>query len=82
MQKIISELIEGNKLKVVVRPNSKKTELIEVDKVKGVVKIALKEPAENNKANFELLKFLKKHLKKEVKIKKGQNSKEKVLEIV
>ncbi len=82
MQKIISELIEGNKLKVVVRPNSKKTELIEVDKVKGVVKIALKEPAENNKANFELLKFLKKHLKKEVKIKKGQNSKEKILEIV
>ncbi len=81
MQKIISELIEDNKLKVVVRPNSKKTELIEVDKVRGVVKIALKEPAENNKANFELLKFLKKHLKKEVKIKKGQNSKEKILEI-
>ncbi|MFW6383737.1 MAG: DUF167 family protein [Nanoarchaeota archaeon] len=79
---MISDCIEGNNLKIIVKPNSKKTELIGVDTENKVVRIDLKEPAENNRANVELLKFLKKQLKKEVRIKKGLNSKEKILEIL
>lgn len=45
--------------------------------------VRLKSRAENNKANIELIKFLKKHFKaQKVRIKSGFNSGKKVVEIV
>jgi len=41
----------------------------------------LKNPAQDNKANLELLKILKKHFKKDIKIIKGLKSKNKVIKI-
>ena len=43
--------------------------------------IALKSPAEQNKANIELIKFLTRLTKKKIKIIKGLKSKTKVVEI-
>lgn len=79
---MISDCVESNKIKIVVNPNSKETKILEEDLENKVIKIALKEPAEGNRANKELVKFIKKQLKREVKIKKGLNSREKLLEIL
>ncbi len=63
---------------VKVKPNSSKNEIVE----KGEIwKVNIKAPPEDNKANIELIKFLKKELKQEVKIVRGLKSREKVVEI-
>lgn len=78
----MKELIQNITFKVIVKPNSKKTEILGVDKQKKAVKIAVNAPADKNKANLELIKFLSKKLKKKVRIKTGLNSKEKIITIV
>lgn len=65
---------------VLVKPNSPKTEFIGL--VNGILKIALKAHPENGKANVELVKFLKKQLKKDVKIISGFTSKKKIVRIL
>ncbi len=61
-----------------VKPNSNKNEILE----KGEVwKVNIKSPPQDNKANIELIKFLKKELKKQVRIVRGFRSKEKVVEV-
>ena len=64
------------KIKVKVKPGSKKQEIIK-DKV---WRIKLKEKAEKNKANIELINLLKKRFNK-VKIVNGLKSREKILEV-
>ena len=88
----IKDCIKDNKLKVVVKPNANKTEVMELNvcNIGGnskcnnscVVKIAVKAIPDKNKANIELVKFLSKLLKKKVRIVSGMKSKEKVLEII
>ncbi|MBI2134917.1 YggU family protein [Candidatus Woesearchaeota archaeon] len=68
--------------KVLIRPNSPKNEIIGYDDDKKVYKINIKEKAEENKANKELIKFLSKELGKRVKIKSGLRSREKIIEIM
>ncbi|MBN1646172.1 YggU family protein [Candidatus Woesearchaeota archaeon] len=76
-----SKLIENNRLLVQVKPNSKKTEVIGFDYTSKMLIVAVKAPAEDNKANIELVKFLSRQLKKQVRIKKGLTNKRKTLEI-
>lgn len=72
---------EKDIIKVIVKPNSPKNEIICFDKNKQAYKINIKAKAENNKANKELIKFLSKTLNKKVKIKKGIKSREKIINI-
>ena len=71
--------IENNYLSVLVKPNSRKTEIIKIKD--NVVKIAIAAPAEDNKANIELIKFVSKMLKRKVTIISGLKSKNKLLKI-
>ncbi len=66
-------------IKVKVKPNSKNQG---IEKKNGFYIIKLKSSPENNKANLELLKLLKKYFKKEIKIKSGFVSKNKIIEIL
>jgi len=66
-------------IKVKVKPNSKAQELVKTGE--NEYKIALKEKAEDNKANIELLKLVKRHFGKEVKIIKGLKSRNKIVEV-
>jgi uncharacterized protein (TIGR00251 family) len=75
----IEQFIENGFLKIVVKTNAKKNEI--VGEINGLVKIAVKAPAEMNKANRELVKFLSKMLKKNVEIVSGLTSKQKVLKV-
>lgn len=78
----ILPLFKEGKLTLSVKPNSAKNEIKEWNKEKQILKINIKAPAENNKANIEIIKFFNKLLKKNVKIVSGLSSKKKVLKIV
>lgn len=77
----ISSFIKNNSLKIIVKPNSKKSEILGYDESKQALRVAIAAPAEDNKANIEIIKFFKKLTKKNVRIKIGLQSKNKVLEI-
>ena len=67
------------KIRIKVKPNSGKQEII---KKQDFYLAYLKSSPENNKANIELLKLLKRHFKKEVKIKSGFTSRNKIIELI
>jgi len=69
-----------DKFKVLVKPNSSRTEYVCVDDV-GRHKISIKEKAEDNKANLALVKFFKKKFGLNVRIVSGLKSREKLLEV-
>ena len=68
------------KLKIKVQPNSGRQEIIQLSE--DEYKVFLKKSPEDNKANLELIKLLKKHFKSDVKIIKGHTSKNKIIEVI
>ncbi|MDP3992539.1 MAG: DUF167 domain-containing protein [Nanoarchaeota archaeon] len=66
------------KIKVRVKPNSGKQEIV---KTEEGYSIYLKSVPEKNRANIELIKMLEKHFKKNARIKSGLTSKNKIIEI-
>lgn len=66
-------------IKIKVYPNSGKEEIFKIKE--DFYKVYLKKPAENNKANIELIKVLKKHFHQNVNIIKGIRSKDKIIQI-
>jgi len=71
----------SNKFKIIVKTNTKKNEVLGYDKIKEAYRISIKEKAEDNRANKEIIKFLSKLLKKKVRIVSGLKSKEKIIEV-
>lgn len=65
-------------IKVKVRPNSGRQEIIANEE--GYI-VYLKSAPEDNKANMELVKLLKKHFGKAVRTKSGFISKNKIVEV-
>jgi uncharacterized protein (TIGR00251 family) len=61
-----------------VKPNSSEQS---VEKSGEFYLVKLKSPAQEGKANLELVKLLSKYFGKEVKIKSGFNSRNKIIEI-
>ena len=76
------QINKRDKFKVIVKHSSKKNEIIEFDKESNIYKISVAAPADKNKANKELVKFLSKTLGKQVRIKSGLKSKEKIIEVI
>lgn len=65
-------------IKIKVKPNSGKQKIIKNNENYIAY---LKSPPENNKANIELLKLLKKYFDKSVRIKSGLTSRNKIIEV-
>lgn len=65
-------------LNIKVNVNKKKTEIVSSDPFI----LNIKEKAEKNKANLEIIKFLSKYFGKQVKIVRGLKSKNKVIIVV
>ena len=78
----INQYIQNNHLKIIVKPNSPKTEVIGFDENKKALRIRVHAKPEDGEANAEIIKFFSKQLKKKVFIKSGFKSKEKLLEIL
>lgn len=66
------------KICVKVKPHSGKQEVREKD---GILEVSLKSLPEDGKANEELIKVLRKHFKRNVKIKSGFTSRRKIIEV-
>lgn len=69
-----------NAINVIVKTKSGKSEVI-FDEEKNAYRVNVKAVPENGKANMEVLKLLKKHLKKDVKMISGFKRKEKLVQI-
>jgi uncharacterized protein (TIGR00251 family) len=75
----ISKYISNNSLRILVKPNSNKTEIMDIDEDNKIIKISVKAPADKNKTNLEIIKFFSKLSKKKARIKSGLKSKEKLI---
>ena len=73
--------IKNSKLKIIVKPNSPKSEITGYNKEKQAIKINIKAQPEKGKANKEVIRFLTKALKKQITIKSGLTSKTKIIEV-
>ena len=66
-------------IKIKVYPHSGREEIVKISD--DEYKVYLKKPAEDNKANTELLKLLKKYFKTQVKLVRGLKSRNKIVKI-
>ncbi|RME54536.1 DUF167 domain-containing protein [Candidatus Woesearchaeota archaeon] len=66
------------RLNIVVKTNAKKTRIVEDN---GIIKVEVKAPPENNKANMEIIKLFSKKYKTKARIVQGATSKKKVIEV-
>ena len=76
-----SDYVIDNSLRIIVKHGKKKNYVLGYDYEKKALIVEIKAPAQDNKANKEVVKFLSKQLKKRVKIKSGHTSKMKILTI-
>ncbi len=67
------------KIKIKLHPNSSQEKIVEIEKDKSY-EVWIKEKPIDGKANEELIKFLKKHFKKNIEIVSGFNSRIKMIE--
>ncbi len=67
-------------IKIKVYPNSGREEIIKGSD--DSYRVYLKKPACDNKANIELIKFLKKYFMKDIKLIKGLKSRDKIIELI
>jgi hypothetical protein len=68
------------RLQVKVKPNARETKVLSEEG--NVMTIAVAAPPEDNKANIELIKFLSRKLKKQVRIVSGFGNRSKTLEVL
>ena len=69
-------------IKIKVKPNSEKQEIKKLED--GIYAVNLREKAEDNKANIELLNLLKKYFKvsvKDINLIKGMKGRDKIVEV-
>ena len=76
---MIEKYFKDNKLSIIVQPNSSKNEIKSYCNNRNALKVNIKAPAENNKANIEIIKYFSKFTKKQVKIISGLTSKKKII---
>lgn len=77
----LSEHIKDGKLKIIVKPNSPKSEITGYDEARCALKVNIHAQPDKGKANVEVVKFFSKSLKKKVGIVTGLSSREKILKI-
>ena len=75
----LKDAIIDNKLHILVKPNSKNNEILDYNSEKKAIRITIAAPADKDKANKELLRFVSKQLGKRVVFVSGLRSREKVL---
>ena len=77
--KFLKETEDGTLILIYVQPKAKKNEIEGVDEWRGRLKVKVKAPPVEGKANREVVKFFSKLFNAEVEIVKGQTSREKDL---
>jgi uncharacterized protein (TIGR00251 family) len=75
----LKDFMKNNMLSVHAKPNSSKTEIIGWDESKKALRIAVAAVPDKNRANIELLKFLKKETCMKCELVSGAKSRDKVI---
>jgi len=75
----VDNYIKNNSLKIIVKPNSRKNELVSYDEERQALRVNIKAEPEKGKANLEVVKFFNKLTKKQTRIITGLTSKEKLI---
>lgn len=75
-------IINKNSINANIKPDSKKTRIISYDENKEEFIIEIKAPAEKNKANEELIRFIERISGKKAKIISGKTSKKKIIKLI
>ena len=80
LSKNLLELLKhNNRLHVHVKPGARKTEILAIDPLMAMVKVSVKEPPEDGKANIELERYLSKLSGKEARVVAGKTSRRKTV---
>lgn len=74
--------LKESKFKIIVKTRSNKNELVCFDTEKNAYILKINAIPEKGEANKELIRFLSKMLKKQVRIVSGFTSKEKIIEVI
>ncbi len=74
--------IKESRFQVIIKTKSNSNKLVGFDKEKQAYLLNIKAVPEKGQANKEIIKFLSKLLKKQVRIVKGLKSKEKIIEVI
>lgn len=78
---IFSHLSPSNSFSIIARPNAPETKIVKWDADKQAFRVDVAAPAEDNKANREIIKFFTRLLKKDVRIIRGATGKHKIIQI-
>ncbi|NTV23903.1 MAG: YggU family protein [Nanoarchaeota archaeon] len=68
-------------MNIIVRPNAEKNAIGKYDEARDAIRVNIKAPPEDNKANIEVIRLFSKETGKKVKIVSGFTSKRKCLKI-
>ena len=77
----IEKHIKNGFLRIIVKTNSPKTEIMSYDEMHDALKVNVHAQPVEGKANIEIIKYFSKLLKKKVEIKSGKTGREKILKI-
>jgi len=75
----INSYIKEGILRILVKPNSAKNEIVKWDPNKKALRVNIDAVPDKNKANKEVIKFFSKLLGKKAEIIKGMKSREKII---
>ena len=67
--------------RIIVKAGQRKNEVLSYDVSRKAYRVNIKERAENNRANNEIIRYFRKLMKKDVRIVRGLKGKEKVLKV-
>ena len=73
--------ISHSSFTVLVKPNAAENKILGFDAKRQAYRISVKAPAEDNKANKELIRFLSKELGRQVRIVRGLTERKKIIRI-
>lgn len=82
LENLLAETAESGIIRVNIKPNSNRTEILECSGLDRTFKIAVAAPPVDNKANLALVKFLSNLLGKKVRIKSGHTSRRKAVQVL
>jgi len=77
----ITKLIQNNTLRVIVRANASRNEIVKYDAERDALRVNIAAPAKEGKANAELIKYFSKITGKKVRILSGKTNKNKLLRL-
>lgn len=77
----IIDALQNGKVKILVKPDAVETKVIGWDADRGVFRVEVAAPAEDNKANLEVVKFFSRLVGQRVSIVRGLASKLKILQL-